>query len=207
MGFSGRTAQEARCRYRRITDAQVRRQRGETFRNKCHTCGQPRRGHVCPGAPSITGPRIFDRPIKCEPVVNPVVEMPPPPPQPPKKARPAPAPSPDFEEAPDFEAPAVSDYEDEDDYPALPLSIMRNPSLMTCSPDKTLHDLAPRVYQAWNSSGVGENLRRLPSIGGEIGAFYGGVPGGSVFGESSPLRGMELEFANLDDPAQELECL
>jgi len=51
-GLPGRTAQEARCRYRRITDARVRRERGERFRNKCHACGQPRRGHVCPGVKS-----------------------------------------------------------------------------------------------------------------------------------------------------------
>jgi len=48
-GLPGRTAQEARCRYRRISDAETRRKRGESFRNKCHTCGQLRRGHVCPG--------------------------------------------------------------------------------------------------------------------------------------------------------------
>lgn len=48
-GLPGRTAQEARCRYRRISDAELRRKRGESFRNKCHTCGQLRRGHVCPG--------------------------------------------------------------------------------------------------------------------------------------------------------------
>ena len=48
-GLPGRTAQEARCRYRRISDAETRRKRGESFRNKCHTCGQKRRGHVCPG--------------------------------------------------------------------------------------------------------------------------------------------------------------
>ena len=48
-GLPGRTAQEARCRYRRISDAETRRKRGESFRNKCHTCGQTRRGHVCPG--------------------------------------------------------------------------------------------------------------------------------------------------------------
>jgi len=48
-GLPGRTAQEARCRYRRISDADARRKRGESFRNKCHTCGQLRRGHVCPG--------------------------------------------------------------------------------------------------------------------------------------------------------------
>tara|TARA_B100000787_G_scaffold159223_1_gene137175 strand:+ start:2817 stop:3494 length:678 start_codon:yes stop_codon:yes gene_type:complete len=48
-GLPGRTAQESRCRYRRICDAETRRKRGESFRNKCHTCGQLRRGHVCPG--------------------------------------------------------------------------------------------------------------------------------------------------------------
>ena len=48
-GLPGRTAQEARCRYRRVSDAETRRKRGESFRNKCHTCGQTRRGHVCPG--------------------------------------------------------------------------------------------------------------------------------------------------------------
>lgn len=48
-GLPGRSAQEARCRYRRISDAETRRKRGESFRNKCHTCGQTRRGHVCPG--------------------------------------------------------------------------------------------------------------------------------------------------------------
>ena len=48
-GLPGRTAQEACCRYRRISDAETRRKRGESFRNKCHTCGQTRRGHVCPG--------------------------------------------------------------------------------------------------------------------------------------------------------------
>mmetsp|Transcript_17859 Transcript_17859/g.36297 ORF Transcript_17859/g.36297 Transcript_17859/m.36297 type:complete len:266 (+) Transcript_17859:129-926(+) len=48
-GLPGRTAQEARCRYRRISDAETRRKKGESFRNKCLTCGQLRRGHVCPG--------------------------------------------------------------------------------------------------------------------------------------------------------------
>lgn len=48
-GLPGRTAQEARCRWRRISDAQNRRERGDKtcFRNKCHACGQFRRGHVC----------------------------------------------------------------------------------------------------------------------------------------------------------------
>ena len=49
-GLPGRTPQEARCRYRRISDAKTRLKQGEKFRNKCHTCGQPRRGHICPGA-------------------------------------------------------------------------------------------------------------------------------------------------------------
>ena len=44
-----RTPQEARCRFRRITDAQARRDVGEQFRNKCQVCGQSRRGHVCTG--------------------------------------------------------------------------------------------------------------------------------------------------------------
>ena len=51
-GLPGRSPQEARYRYRRITDAKVRRERGESFKNKCSTCGQPRRGHVCPGSPT-----------------------------------------------------------------------------------------------------------------------------------------------------------
>ena len=55
-GLPGRSPQEARCRYRRITDAKVRRERGESFRNVCHTCGLPRRGHVCPGPPSAWHP-------------------------------------------------------------------------------------------------------------------------------------------------------
>ena len=51
-GLPGRTAQEARCRWRRMNDAKKRRKGGETFRNKCSTCGQPRRGHICPGVNS-----------------------------------------------------------------------------------------------------------------------------------------------------------
>lgn len=48
-GLPGRTAQQARCRWRRIEDARHRKSRGEKFRNKCHVCGQLRRGHNCPG--------------------------------------------------------------------------------------------------------------------------------------------------------------
>ena len=46
-GLPGPTPAEARCRYRRITDAQARRERGERFHTKCRVCGQSRRGHVC----------------------------------------------------------------------------------------------------------------------------------------------------------------
>ena len=49
-----RSPQEARCRYRRIRDAKLRIDRGETFRNKCHLCGQLRRGHICPNLTSNT---------------------------------------------------------------------------------------------------------------------------------------------------------
>lgn len=48
----GRTPQEARCRYRRIRDSEIRRNRGETFPNKCHKCGQMKRGHICPNITS-----------------------------------------------------------------------------------------------------------------------------------------------------------
>ena len=43
-GLPGRTPQEARCRWRRIRDA-----RKMGLRNRCRTCGQLRRGHICPG--------------------------------------------------------------------------------------------------------------------------------------------------------------
>jgi hypothetical protein len=55
-GLPGRSAQEARCRWRRISDAETRRKRGETFHNRCRTCGQLRRGHICPGAPPAAAP-------------------------------------------------------------------------------------------------------------------------------------------------------
>lgn len=48
-GLPGRTAQQARCRWRRIEDARSRRSRGEKFRNICQVCGELRRGHNCPG--------------------------------------------------------------------------------------------------------------------------------------------------------------
>lgn len=48
----GRTPQEARGRWRRIRDARKCVELGETRRNRCLTCGQLRRGHICPGVTS-----------------------------------------------------------------------------------------------------------------------------------------------------------
>lgn len=48
-GLPGRTPQEARCRWRRIREARDCVELGETRRNSCLTCGQLRRGHICPG--------------------------------------------------------------------------------------------------------------------------------------------------------------
>jgi hypothetical protein len=44
-GLPGRSAQEARCRYRRITDSRP-------GVNRCKVCHQIRRGHICPGVPA-----------------------------------------------------------------------------------------------------------------------------------------------------------
>lgn len=61
-GLPGRTAQQARCRWRRIEDARHRKGRGEKFRNKCHVCGQLRRGHNCPGLASNALCQIISNP-------------------------------------------------------------------------------------------------------------------------------------------------
>ena len=46
----GRTPAMARNRWGRIQKGRQLREAGET-KNKCLVCGQPRRGHVCGGAP------------------------------------------------------------------------------------------------------------------------------------------------------------
>lgn len=68
-GLPNRSAQEARCRYRRIIDAERRRLRGERFRNVCHKCGQLRRGHVCTG-PTTT--KLIDHKVVVDEVSPPL---------------------------------------------------------------------------------------------------------------------------------------
>jgi len=45
-----------RNRWARIEKARRLRDAGGTTRNKCHLCGQPKRGHVCPARPSNSAP-------------------------------------------------------------------------------------------------------------------------------------------------------
>jgi len=196
-GLPGRTAQEARCRYRRISDAQARRNRGERFRNKCHTCGLPRRGHVCKGAPVIgSRPPVMAvrRPdgeaggagedLGSEASTR-VGEMPPA-----ESAEHVPTPEPPPE--------VGSDYEDDDAYPALPLPIQKAPSLNS-TPSLQLGlelseaDVSSWLNNVWSTSGVGEQLRRLGSMSGYIDAFYDQPPKSPLPAVGDVLREVATE--------------
>lgn len=43
----GRTVSSVRNRYQRIQKGIQMRERGAVMKNKCHSCGQPKRGHIC----------------------------------------------------------------------------------------------------------------------------------------------------------------
>ena len=85
-GLPRRTPQEARCRWRRMNDAKVRP--GATFRNKCSTCGQPRRGHICPGVNSAAAAAYKLAALREPKLPKPAAPPPPPPPAPPPRAWP-----------------------------------------------------------------------------------------------------------------------
>merc|ERR1719218_57565 len=164
-GLPGRTAQEARCRYRRITDAQVRKARGERFRNICHACGQPRRGHVCPGIRVSAQAREETRVKFQEPewelgalTAEAAASV--------SEDEPSQAPA-DDEISPAEEADDASDSEEE--YPSLPVdcqAISKAPSVMPF-PSDSLNDL---VSGWWNATG--NPLKRFNSMGAYIDAFY-----------------------------------
>ena len=87
-GLPGRTPQEARCRWRRMNDAKTRRKGGETFRNRCKTCGQLRRGHICPGVNSAAAAAYKLAALREPRLQKPAAPPPPPPPAPPSRAWP-----------------------------------------------------------------------------------------------------------------------
>ena len=89
-GLPGRTPQEARCRWRRMNDAKTRRKGGETFRNKCSTCGLSRRGHICPGVNSAAVAAYKLAALREPKLPKPAAPPPPPPPPPPPRAWPLP---------------------------------------------------------------------------------------------------------------------
>ena len=89
-GLPGRTPQEARCRWRRMNDAKKRRKGGETFRNKCSTCGLSRRGHICPGVNSAAVAAYKLAALREPKLPKPAAPPPPPPPAPPPRAWPLP---------------------------------------------------------------------------------------------------------------------
>lgn len=183
-GLPGRTAQEARCRYRRISDAESRRRKGESFRNKCLTCGQLRRGHVCPGvtvasrnaklaaaqAPeaqraalkrateAVLPPQRHEAPIKVAAVQEPVAQR--------------------LEVNFDQLEMSIVDLDgfktaDENEaFPALPKSMQRSPTMT--SADNSLNDWLTKFDSAGPSS-LDANintLKRLPSMTTYIESFF-----------------------------------
>ena len=71
-----------------MNDAKVRP--GATFRNKCSTCGQPRRGHICPGVNSAAAAAYKLAALREPKLPKPAAPPPPPPPAPPPRAWPLP---------------------------------------------------------------------------------------------------------------------
>ena len=51
----GRTVSSVRNRYQRIQKGVQMRERGAVMKNKCHTCGEPKRGHICKAKARISG--------------------------------------------------------------------------------------------------------------------------------------------------------
>ena len=199
-GLPGRTPQESRCRYRRITDAQARRDRGERFRNKCHVCGQSRRGHVCTGvmgkAASIALPAKSDEnsaptlEISTVPIVEVKKEkvVKPPRPTPAKKAEPA-----EPAEPLCFEC-----VDEEDVLPALPLPIQKTPSKMEF-PGGGLDELVAKMHAAWGLPPA-PSLKRLPSMSSYIDAYYD--EGRQLEGPVEPFVSLSTSFSF----SEALEC-
>ena len=56
----GRTVSSVRNRWQRIEKGRKLREKGQVSKNRCHACGQPKRGHVCyakmRGGPKVRGP-------------------------------------------------------------------------------------------------------------------------------------------------------
>lgn len=204
-GLPGRTPQEARCRYRRITDAQARRERGERFRNKCHVCGQSRRGHVCTGvmgkaasialaksdensAPTLEISTVPIVEVKKEKVVK-VVKAPSPPAA--KKAGPVEPPADD---------PLCYECVDEEDVlPALPLPIQKAPSKMEWTADGSLDELVAKMHAAWAPPSP-PSLKRLPSMSSYIDAYYD--EGRQLDGPVEPFVSLSTSFSF----SEALEC-
>jgi hypothetical protein len=201
-GLPGRTAQEARCRFRRISDADTRRKKGESFRNRCHTCGQLRRGHVCPGvtvasrnaklaaarapetqkraperATEIVPPRCPEVSIKAEAaVVEPVARK--------------------LEV--NLEKLALGGVADLDGlktdeteaFPALPTSMQKSPTLPMIADSSSLNEWLTKFDGAGPSS-LDANintLKRLPSMTAYIDSFFNTSEDGLYCGGSGLAR-------------------
>lgn len=159
QGLPGRTAQEARCRYRRISDAQARKSRGESFRNKCHKCGQKRRGHVCPGY--RTPAALVE--VARQPVEK-VLDLPPlKPVEVPEEKVVEPTPAPVEEAKLEMCASSAPQQEKEESFPGLPNAICRAPSVLQFSADDGLNDLVAKLEATWNAPHMESQLKRLPS--------------------------------------------
>ena len=56
----GRTVSSVRNRWQRIEKGRKLREEGQEFKNRCHACGQPKRGHICTakmrGGPQVMPP-------------------------------------------------------------------------------------------------------------------------------------------------------
>ena len=45
----GRTISSVKNRWQRIEKGRRLREEGAELKNRCHACGQPKKGHICPG--------------------------------------------------------------------------------------------------------------------------------------------------------------
>lgn len=58
----GRTVSSVRNRWQRIEKGRKLRENGEELKNRCHACGQPKRGHICSakvrGGPQVDLPNV-----------------------------------------------------------------------------------------------------------------------------------------------------